>query len=910
MATEEFSNDKSNQQTNVKCETLEKGPKCKYTRKSKTDEKAKAMIDQMINEQTNEQTNELTIEPTNSKDAGINAIKQIIEEKYDQHISELCNQHGGTDKEKDERSYLIYRLEKNREDNIFEEVLQPLVELYRQEQDSKTIIERVKNAVINKVNYTKIGQYDGKKNQQITGKLIDSSLMDEDNLCVVDIDIHKDKSIKEIDQLGQNIIDSLPQNVGLVKTAHGGLHIYCNRNFYLLPSNCNVKVAVTDSFDIDVFAKMIKYRIENGQETKERVQNRVVTPNTSIRETKSNQRVTLKYEAVNDWENASHLASLREIFDKWNIDIEMSYKDYAQQQHYRIYGVQINDDGAIEQINDELAQACVDGLKNLEIHNYLQPINMKGSLLSIFCGLYGITNESIRTEGMKNIRQFNKQTANADKNYGQASSNGEHKRNPWILTKILRYHNKDYYEQKIKPLLKKNYEVKKQSKIVDMVKQIEKHEIDLKDVFTLTDVSSKALNGQCQNQLELVAEDLFKIIKVVPCQNGWCFVIKEYDCFHNTNTIHYKNKTAIYDQLRSIRLWQDGKKNLTAIDALEQYHSLFEKVGIRFISQNPKIFSVFQGYKYLQLEEVNYTKMEGFLGLVKEIISANDELIQEYLLNWFAFIVQNASKKTETAIILQRIQARYSSKNITDIDDFVGKFNATIENKMLAIADEKNNFGESRMSSMDALKSIITEYSFDINEKYIPKHEVENVMNMILVTNNIFPIKIENNDRRYVVCKCNQVHREYLTQFPNLCNSFDEDFYNNLFTFFMTRDISQFNPRNISMTQAKKDIIRASRSNVDDIIIDHFKQFKDGVIISQVELWKLQDMILKNYQLTISNICSQVWRSTNGQRKRFYKMKEEMVMIYENMLDEDADEKEAEAQTAEQERQEEGNEYI
>ncbi|KAA6387488.1 MAG: hypothetical protein EZS28_016985 [Streblomastix strix] len=374
--------------------------------------------------------------------------------------------------------------------------------------------------------------------------------------------------------------------------------------------------------------------------------------------------------------------------------------------------------------------------------------------------------------------------------------------------------------------------------------------------------------------------------------------------------------TAIYDQLRSIRLQQDGKKNITAIDALEQQHSLFEKEGIRFISQNPKIFSVFQGYKYLQLEEVNYTKIEGFIGLVKDTISTNDELIYEYLLNWFAFIVQNTGKKTETVIILQGLQgigknvftnvlselfAGYSSKNITDIDDFVGKFNAAIENKMLAIANEIKNFGESRMSNMDSLKSIITEYSFVVNEKYIPKNEVENVMNMIHVTNNIFPIIIENNDRRYVECKCDSVHRGDLAYFTNLCNSFDEDFFYNLFTFFMTRNISQFNPRNIPMTQAKKDIIRTSRSKVDDFIIDHFKQVKDDVIISQVELWKHQDMELKNYQLAINNICSQVWRTANGQRKRFYKMKEEMVKIYENMLDEDADGKEAEAQLVEQE---------
>ncbi|KAA6363153.1 MAG: hypothetical protein EZS28_041319, partial [Streblomastix strix] len=75
--------------------------------------------------------------------------------------------------------------------------------------------------------------------------------MGEDNLCVIEIDIHKDKSIEEIDKIRQNLIDTLPPNVGLVKTAHGGLHIYCNRNYYRLPSNRNVKIAITDSFDID-----------------------------------------------------------------------------------------------------------------------------------------------------------------------------------------------------------------------------------------------------------------------------------------------------------------------------------------------------------------------------------------------------------------------------------------------------------------------------------------------------------------------------------------------------------------------------------------------------------------------------------------------------------------------------------
>ncbi|KAA6404434.1 MAG: hypothetical protein EZS28_000055 [Streblomastix strix] len=99
MATQGFSNDKSNQQSNVKCETLEKGPKRQYTCKSKTDERAKAMIDEMINEQTNEQINELK-------------NKQIIEEKYDQTIHDLINSEGDLEARLSNQQ-LAYRLEKN-----------------------------------------------------------------------------------------------------------------------------------------------------------------------------------------------------------------------------------------------------------------------------------------------------------------------------------------------------------------------------------------------------------------------------------------------------------------------------------------------------------------------------------------------------------------------------------------------------------------------------------------------------------------------------------------------------------------------------------------------------------------------------------------------------------------------------
>ncbi|KAA6353670.1 MAG: hypothetical protein EZS28_050803, partial [Streblomastix strix] len=96
--------------------------------------------------------------------------------------------------------------------------------------------------------------------------------------------------------------------------------------------------------------------------------------------------------------------------------------------------------------------------------------------------------------------------ANADKNYGQASSSGERKPNPWILTKILRYHNNDYYEQTIKLLLKKNYEIKKKEKQIIINQTLIPNKIDLQDGFTLLDMQEKAANGEYENEEQIVMD--------------------------------------------------------------------------------------------------------------------------------------------------------------------------------------------------------------------------------------------------------------------------------------------------------------------------------------------------------------------------------------------------------------------
>ncbi|KAA6377070.1 MAG: hypothetical protein EZS28_027403 [Streblomastix strix] len=342
----------------------------------------------------------------------------------------------------------------------------------------------------------------------------------------------------------------------------------------------------------------------------------------------------------------------------------MSLEEYVKQQQDRKYGQQITDDGTIEQMNDELAQACVDGLKNLDIHNYPQPINMEISLLSVFSGLYGITNEQIRAEGLGNIRQFNILSANTEKNYGQAASSGERKPNPWILTKILKYHNKDYYEQIIKPLLKKNYDTKRKEKQILINQTSIQNKIDLTDQFTLLDMQEKEANGEYENEEQIVM-DLTRLLVYNEGETEDIHAIKEYDAICDTQVLYHKLEGTVYKQLEKININFNKKKTeeksdetkeskpLTAKHIFKKYASKFVKKGCKFISEDPKILTILQGYKYKKLDIVDYECLQMYFDLIKETIAAGDERVYEYILNWIAWMIQNPGKKSKAAIVLQ-----------------------------------------------------------------------------------------------------------------------------------------------------------------------------------------------------------------------------------------------------------------
>ncbi|KAA6374833.1 MAG: hypothetical protein EZS28_029640 [Streblomastix strix] len=263
-------------------------------------------------------------------------------------------------------------------------------------------------------------------------------------------------------------------------------------------------------------------------------------------------------------------------------------------------------------------------------------------------------------------------------------------------------------------------------------------------------------------------------------------------------------------------------------------------------------------------------------------------------------MIQNPGKKSRAAIVLQgrqgigknrftdviaELTSRYSCSNITNIDEFTGRFNSVVENKMFAVLNEMMNYNDSKKGVATVMKSIISVLTIRINEKNQPRRTAENVMNIIYVTNADMPVQLDTDVRRHLVCACKTIdqvseeHKEDVDYFNVLSQSYTQEFYENLMTFLLERDISQFNPTLIPMTEAKKQL------NFERLFLDQFQ----GQFVSQYEdrhhvldrLAKIQDDFLDidekwddnsifMLEKAVSDIISYLLMSNQYSKKKYY----------------------------------------
>ncbi len=191
-------------------------------------------------------------------------------------------------------------------------------------------------------------------------------------------------------------------------------------------------------------------------------------------------------------------------------------------------------------------------------------------------------------------------------------------------------------------------------------------------------------------------------------------------------------------------------------------------------------------------------------------LANKDDKVYEYLLNWFAHIVQRPAHKTRVMIILYGIEGTGKSiiseelmKGIAGEDKcFVGQKVETLfgrfsglQGKLFITYNEGNS--ADTIKYMETIKDQITRNKGSVEQKGLDSYQVRFIDNYIMTTNQLTSIPITTTNRRIMPIKVNYEIANNKEYFDALYRDLtDKDILKAFYEFLMSRNIDDFDAIN------------------------------------------------------------------------------------------------------------------
>jgi len=198
---------------------------------------------------------------------------------------------------------------------------------------------------------------------------------------------------------------------------------------------------------------------------------------------------------------------------------------------------------------------------------------------------------------------------------------------------------------------------------------------------------------------------------------------------------------------------------LTCVDKM-----YWPSFGVTFEYDNKLMLNSYveSGYKSVAIDDTNKHAIDLFLTHISNVLV--DEREQRILIDWLAYVVQNAGKRINWAILLQGAQGTGKSYFAKVLEWVLGsnaksldpsalgeRFTGWAHGAVVNIVEEIRIKGDDKWRIMDRLKPFITNSMIQIEEKGRDHRTVPNFTNYLLLTNYKDALPITNDDRRFCV---------------------------------------------------------------------------------------------------------------------------------------------------------------
>ena len=214
----------------------------------------------------------------------------------------------------------------------------------------------------------------------------------------------------------------------------------------------------------------------------------------------------------------------------------------------------------------------------------------------------------------------------------------------------------------------------------------------------------------------------------------------------------------------------------------------------------PDEYNRFKGWRVNDLMMPTYRQelVEDVLTLIRTKLCDNDMEFYDYLIKWYAHVVQRPGERTRVCPIIKSVQGigknmvsdfigkkilgeKYYMATATS-SDIIGNFNPQMEDKVFIVWDETAQ--KETWDMMGRIKELITNDTITVQKKYINSCEMTNAINIMSFTNVGCPFIIEHTDRRFcaIESKASPINAQEIDHYVRILQDDDTaySFYHHL----------------------------------------------------------------------------------------------------------------------------------
>ena len=174
------------------------------------------------------------------------------------------------------------------------------------------------------------------------------------------------------------------------------------------------------------------------------------------------------------------------------------------------------------------------------------------------------------------------------------------------------------------------------------------------------------------------------------------------------------------------------------------------------------------------------------LDFLYEVICDGDQQSFDYLCSFISHCLIKPEEKPGICIVLiggqgtgkgvffqlMRSIWKYTTLLINDMESITGRFNSLLERNFIVCLDEALFVGDKK--SRDRLKSMITEPTITIEQKFQPTRTISSYHRFFAATNHDHFTHVERDDRRFLFLRLGDSHKQDTSYFAELVGSFSD----------------------------------------------------------------------------------------------------------------------------------------